>query len=168
MKKKIIISIITALFVFLCFGMIYYFSSQNNNQTNDLSKKFTKQIAEIIFQNFSAMEKGVQNTIINELNLFIRKAAHFSLYFFMSIFVYIGTTIWIKKYLLSGIISVLICMSYAAIDELHQSFVPGRTPLVKDIFIDSSGALLGTVICFLMISAVYFIRHISAKNQHEK
>jgi VanZ family protein len=32
---------------------------------------------------------------------------------------------------------------YAISDEIHQSFVPGRTPLVTDVAIDSIGGLLG-------------------------
>ncbi len=32
---------------------------------------------------------------------------------------------------------------YAIGDEIHQSFVPGRTPLVTDVAIDSFGGLVG-------------------------
>ena len=35
---------------------------------------------------------------------------------------------------------------YAIADELHQSFVPGRSPLVTDVAIDSVGGLLGIYI----------------------
>ena len=145
--------------ILICFGMIYFFSSQDNMQTNDLSRTFTEKIAGILFRDFSAMNNDIQNTIINELNLFIRKAAHFSVYLIMSMFIYAEAALWLKKYFLSGIISVGICMIYAAADEFHQSLVPGRTPLVKDVFIDSCGALIGSIICFFIICAVYFIRN---------
>ena len=42
-----------------------------------------------------------------------------------------------------GWLSWLIAVLYAATDELHQSFTPGRTPLVTDVMIDSFGAALG-------------------------
>lgn len=38
---------------------------------------------------------------------------------------------------------------YAIGDEIHQSFVPGRTPLVTDVAIDSIGGLLGILIYLL-------------------
>jgi VanZ family protein len=38
---------------------------------------------------------------------------------------------------------------YAASDELHQVFVPGRTALVSDVFIDSSGGLAGLLAIWL-------------------
>lgn len=40
-------------------------------------------------------------------------------------------------------IAVLIVFAYAASDEFHQIFVPSRTPLVSDVFIDTSGAVIG-------------------------
>jgi len=39
----------------------------------------------------------------------------------------------------------VIAVLYAIGDEIHQSFVPGRTPLVTDVAIDSLGGLLGIV-----------------------
>ena len=36
----------------------------------------------------------------------------------------------------------LFCVLVAASDEFHQSFVPGRTPAVRDVGIDLLGALL--------------------------
>lgn len=37
----------------------------------------------------------------------------------------------------------VILVLYAISDEIHQSFVPGRTPLVTDVAIDSLGGVLG-------------------------
>jgi VanZ family protein len=36
-----------------------------------------------------------------------------------------------------------LCILYAATDEFHQSFVPGRSARVMDVGIDTLGALLG-------------------------
>ncbi|WDC84212.1 VanZ family protein [Caloramator sp. mosi_1] len=41
------------------------------------------------------------------------------------------------------LIAFLICFVYAASDEFHQYFVPGRGPRVKDVLIDSLGAIVG-------------------------
>ena len=42
-----------------------------------------------------------------------------------------------------GWLSWLIAVVYAATDEYHQSFTPGRAPLVTDVIIDSLGAAIG-------------------------
>src|ERR1700722_9679110 len=39
--------------------------------------------------------------------------------------------------------TLLIVFLYAASDEFHQSFVPTRTPLVSDVFIDTVGGAIG-------------------------
>ena len=39
------------------------------------------------------------------------------------------------------------CICYAATDEFHQLFVPGRYGMVRDVILDSMGALTGIVVC---------------------
>ena len=43
-------------------------------------------------------------------------------------------------------IAVLIVFLYASTDEFHQIFVPSRTALVSDVFIDTSGAVAGMIL----------------------
>ncbi len=39
--------------------------------------------------------------------------------------------------------SLLLAVAYAASDELHQAFVPGRQAAVYDVAVDAVGAILG-------------------------
>jgi VanZ family protein len=41
--------------------------------------------------------------------------------------------------------ALLIAAAYAATDEFHQSFVPGRTPALGDVLIDTSGACIALI-----------------------
>lgn len=41
------------------------------------------------------------------------------------------------------VIGFAVAVIYAVLDEVHQGFVVGRTPLVTDVLIDAAGALLG-------------------------
>jgi len=43
--------------------------------------------------------------------------------------------------------------AYAASDEFHQFFVPGRSGRIADVVIDSAGAALGLWLCFLVLRA---------------
>jgi len=43
-------------------------------------------------------------------------------------------------------IAVLIVFLYASTDEFHQMFVPTRTPMISDVFIDTSGAVIGMMV----------------------
>ena len=46
-----------------------------------------------------------------------------------------------------------VCVSVvcAAGDELHQFFVPGRSPSPRDVLIDAAGAAAGAAVCLLLI-----------------
>jgi VanZ family protein len=42
--------------------------------------------------------------------------------------------------------ALFVCLGYACSDELHQAFVPDRLCSPKDVALDVSGAMLGTVL----------------------
>ena len=47
-----------------------------------------------------------------------------------------------------AITAFLITVAYAATDEVHQMFVPGRTADVFDLLADAGGATVGTAACW--------------------
>jgi VanZ family protein len=48
--------------------------------------------------------------------------------------------------------TVLVIVAYASFDEFHQSFVPGRTALVGDVMIDSSGGIVAQVVAWFVVA----------------
>lgn len=85
--------------------------------------------------------------IISNNTFFVRKLAHFFVYFVLGVLVYI----LLKEFNVSSIIiySFLLCYLYAVSDEIHQFFIPGRSMEFRDTIIDGCGAFLG--ICFSRI-----------------
>lgn len=59
-----------------------------------------------------------------------------------------------RKFLKGMLLPWLIAALYAASDEIHQLFVPGRSGQLSDVILDSAGALAGVaafaVICWLI------------------
>jgi VanZ family protein len=45
-------------------------------------------------------------------------------------------------------IGMLITVGYAAFDEAHQLFVPGRSADINDLLADAAGAISGAVVCW--------------------
>lgn len=87
------------------------------------------------------------NTGLDKNNDFLlKKLAHFCEYFILSFLIgraLLNTTnIPLKK---SLIFAFLASVLYAITDEYHQSFVPGREPHIRDIIIDSFGALTASL-----------------------
>jgi VanZ family protein len=77
-------------------------------------------------------------------NAIARKSAHILIFGFLGILFYIvikKRTIWYAWFC-----TVLV----AILDEWHQSFVPGRSPLIQDVLLDSLAAFL-----FLIIVAFF-------------
>ena len=47
-------------------------------------------------------------------------------------------------------IAVAIVFLYASTDEFHQRYVPTRTPMVSDVFIDTTGAMIGMIVLWTL------------------
>ena len=75
-------------------------------------------------------------------DLIFKKGAHFTVYAVLAVLFRraLPPSRWI--WALSWIFTVL----YAASDEWHQSFVPGRHPQLTDVLIDACGATTGLLI----------------------
>ena len=52
------------------------------------------------------------------------------------------------------IISIILCILFACLDETHQIFTSGRTPLLLDILIDSIGSIVGIMIINYIIKKI--------------
>ena len=90
----------------------------------------------------------VQNTSFSYAGRLIRKSAHFIAYLILGYLVSHAmknenptASDWKRRGM-----SPMLCVAYAISDEFHQIFVPGRGPLVKDVFIDGFGAALGILL----------------------
>lgn len=95
--------------------------------------------ASVIFT-FSSLPT-VETTTFYLWDFLIKKTAHFVEYAILATLVYralINSKVDSKKAMW---ISVLASFLYAASDEYHQSFVPGRGPALRDVIIDTVGAL---------------------------
>jgi VanZ family protein len=131
--------------VILWMALIFKLSSQPAVQSGKMSNGITE-------INIKVIEKVKPNAKFNlvKFDHMLRKNAHFFVYLFLGVFV-------INALRRSGVrgyrcvvFALLICILYAASDELHQVFVTGRGAQVKDVIIDSAGACVG-ILVYLVI-----------------
>ena len=75
---------------------------------------------------------------------------HISIFFLLAIFFFISVIErgWNSKKI---ILSVLIVTIYAALDELHQFFVPGRYMSFDDFLFNFAGITIASLIYFILI-----------------
>ncbi len=139
-KNQIIITI-SWIAVLIWMALIFSLSSQVREESNNLSKGVT----EIVIETLEKVSPG-SDIDLDRFNHIIRKNAHFFAYLVLGILVLNA----MRKSGILGLRGILltisICALYAISDEIHQAFVPGRGPQVKDVFIDSAGAIVGTLL----------------------
>ncbi|HHX62265.1 MAG TPA: VanZ family protein [Epulopiscium sp.] len=126
------------LLVILWMAVIFYLSHQPATQSSHLSSG----VAELIM---NILEKITPSGMIDfELfHHFVRKNAHFFAYLILGILVVNAIK---KDKGISIPAAALICILYAASDEFHQTFIPGRAGQLMDVLIDSSGSIVGILL----------------------
>jgi VanZ family protein len=84
---------------------------------------------------------------LSELHHLIRKSAHFIEYFILSLLVLRGIRADRKQSHLGwALIAIGIVGAYAALDEFHQLFVPGRTAALADVLLDTAGGVAAQLV----------------------
>ena len=84
---------------------------------------------------------GASPETLEQIHFLIRKASHIGEYFLFSLLVLRGVRGEASGWKWSwGLTALLITAGYAALDELHQSLVPGRGGAAQDVLLDSAGA----------------------------
>jgi len=127
--------------------MIYSFSADNGTVSSGLSYQVSEKIVVTVDK---VMNLGLSSDEISHykerINYPVRKAAHMTEYACLAVaiafplYVYGVRGIWLM------VLTGSLCVSYAGLDEYHQSFVAGRSPSIRDVAIDSIGVIGGVII----------------------
>lgn len=160
MKKFIVIML-----VIISIGGMYYFSSQNGNVSGSQSQIVVNIIDKVrdkvTLKNQNLIK--VQTKIYDKLrklgskSYIVRKMAHFIIYALIGISLLLFMYVFSKKLMLSSIIAFILSVTYACYDEYRQISIPGRSGSIKDVFIDSCGALTGIILTFSIILIIKLI-----------
>ncbi len=120
-----------------CMAAIFYFSSRTADESEQQSGFFAQLITRLFgIGGFS--------------DFIIRKLAHFTEFAGLGLLFAIALKVQTGK---AKTPAAIICSSiYAATDEIHQIFVPGRACRVLDWGIDTCGAALGALAVLLIIT----------------
>lgn len=163
MSKKVMIVAGFVPMLIVC-AVIFWFSSNVAEDSAEQSSHIVNLVKDEVFPELNEMQTMQdQKTVDDALSFAVRKAAHFSIYTLLGACTFVAFWIIRKKklrFLAAWGASVL----YAVSDEIHQRFVPGRSCELKDVLIDSCGALLGAVICLLVIVFIEHRKHNDARS----
>ena len=146
--------IVSAILLLALMTAIFCLSAQEADESSSLSDGITVKIIAGLYPDFDEFSEIKQEEIIHDTTFYVRKLAHFSLYFLMGVFSFLAIVSYkriklFSRFLYPYTFSVL----YAVSDEIHQLFVPGRSCELRDVFIDSCGILLSLVIIFVIYAS---------------
>lgn len=140
---------ISWIFVIFWMILIYFLSNQPAIESDKLSIGITEVIVEKV-ENVTPNNGFIIESINNH---FVRKNAHFFIYFVLGLLVINALGTYQIKYFRMFVLGLLICILYALSDEVHQLFVAGRGAQVKDVLIDTTGASVGVAV-YLVIDKI--------------
>lgn len=97
----------------------------------------------------------ITEAYLHDANVPIRKLGHFTEFGILA-FLYAGLFSRIKSLTdaRARMLALIVAVLYAASDELHQAFVPGRSSSIVDVWIDAGGALMA----LLVVAMIRWIR----------
>jgi VanZ family protein len=120
--------------------MAVIFGASADPHSHDRTRHFFRPIILWFFPHISDQE-------FDQIHFVLRKCCHLTEYAILGLLVFRAlshskTSLWAWSWPRVGG-ALLIVFLYAATDEFHQSFVPGRTALFSDVCIDTGGAAIG-------------------------
>lgn len=139
MRNQVFARNVPPLLLWLCLTAFsalatFYFSSQNREASSSLSMG----ILSWLLSRFPFLSAHFP---LGQLHNFIRKLAHFTLYFILGCGLSGLYTYQDRVPRTPAVIAT--AALYAALDEFHQHFILGRGPQLSDVLLDTCGAACG-------------------------
>lgn len=130
-------------------AVIFIFSAMPDTQSSQSSLSVLKIVVRIL----SLLNIHIDTDFLHFL---VRKTAHGTEYFILTLLcirAFRNTGLSIVKSIIYGFV---LSVGYAATDEFHQLFVPGRGGKVTDVGIDSIGGCVGLLVYSITYKKSFF------------
>lgn len=148
--RQVIFTILTVLWMIVIFS----FSAKPGNESEEQSIKAGMIVCHMFVPDFDDLSEQQQIDMAQAIDHPVRKTAHATEYAMLAGMVLGAVTVSIIRWK-NVLAAISVSVLYAATDEFHQLFVPARSGQVKDVLIDGSGAVIGT----LIIWGIYYLVH---------
>lgn len=143
MKHTHLQKIITLTALIFVMAFIFYMSAQPGDDSSGMSRRVCEVICQTFVPDYKTMTVTEQDNLISGMEFWVRKCAHCFEYMILGILIYLTADLYVKRTRRIFLASLAAGIIYAAGDELHQYFVPGRSCQLRDVMIDSIGVLIG-------------------------
>lgn len=143
-------AVIAWFLVILWMAVIFLLSHQTGDQSSQLSQRLAELLLKLVAPGYSP-------NLLSSIENLIRILAHGAAFFVLAILTGRAFTRTSIQDIRNAILTFIICTLYAASDELHQAFVPGRAGQWQDFLVDIAGIILAVMV-YQLITSIRFIR----------
>ena len=154
-RKTNIKRIVWVILIIINCTIIFSFSNKVADDSSKQSGRIVNFISQIVPIIKNMPEPDKTNFIEGTLTTIVRKTAHFSIYTLLGLlsmnFMLTFKEKEFYKIDLRCLVALIFCTFYAITDEIHQYFIPGRSCELRDVCIDSLGALTGILLVIIVV-----------------
>ena len=149
-RRKTWLRIVLWALVVLWMAVIFSFSAQVADDSDQTSGRVIRWLLSTFDRSFSSLSPEAQLERIGDWSFVVRKLAHFTLFAGMGFLAFAAFAVDLP--LRRAFPAALgLGAVRAVLDEVHQSFVPGRSCELRDMGIDCAGVLVGAAFLLLIL-----------------
>jgi len=150
-------------------ALIFFLSNQTAEVSSDTSGGVIEFILRIFRSDYDSLSATEQQELIAPFQFIVRKGAHFSAYGVLGIFSFFTYITYTKKSLKFRLLTIgATCLLYSVCDEIHQTFIPGRSGELRDVCIDFCGSLLSIAFLTLITRKSKFVQQVKTGDKMKK
>ena len=158
MRKKIFL-----ILAILWMAIIFSFSAKDADESTKESNAVGMFLGSIVYSDFEDWQVEEQQAFAEKWDHPVRKCAHMTEYAILGFFLVGARYDGREKCRRAMGRAFRIAALYAATDEIHQYFVPGRACMFTDVCIDSVGALLGILFATMIMTLFEYSQSLRKK-----
>ena len=126
-------------------------------RSGEMSFRIDRLVCRLFVDGFENMTAEQQQVAVYDMDFLVRKSAHFLEYTMLGLILMLTARTFLTSHQKTA--ALLTGAVYAALDEFHQYFVPGRACQVRDVLIDYSGIVTGILTALLLMRIIRAIRN---------
>ena len=144
MKSKWVGRIISVLLVVIWMLVIFAYSAKSAETSTKQSMRLGRLLGKVVIFDWNEWSPEDREAFAARWDYPVRKAGHVAEYAVLGFLLLIAFFAWGFQGWHAFLFAIAAGFLYAASDEFHQTFVPGRAGRLSDVGIDTCGVLIGT------------------------
>lgn len=157
-KKEICLRVLFVSLTLLVMLSIFLFSNDPASSSSKMSGHFSGFVQRVFFPHWPNLEPELFQQKTAGLSFLIRKCAHFLMFMLLGSSASLAFFSFRFRPHFSALSAFVFSALYAVTDEVHQTFVPGRSGEVFDFFVDSAGAFFGAFLAMGVLAMILLER----------